>query len=155
MRFSLSVLLLSVLSPIIVSSSSCIPIEKEGHDAPEVKYIRLVCNYCEGQETKAKDTLWVNYNGTLTTEDGPLFDSSYSGKGGLGDPLNFTLGSGDVIKGFDAGLWGMCAGDVRLITIPPEYGYGSKGVEGAIPPNSTLGKGVSALCVQGHSAHCI
>jgi FKBP-type peptidyl-prolyl cis-trans isomerase len=138
MLFTSTTVLATLLYPILVTSS-CLP-TKDGHNAPAVKYDSVICNSCPGKETKANDSLWVNYNGTLTTEDGPLFDSSYPGTNGLGDPLNFVLDSGQVIKGFDAGLWDMCIGDLRVIHIPPEYGYGAKGVDGVIPPNATLGE---------------
>lgn len=64
--------------------------------------------------------------------DGTVFDSS-EGK----QPLTFTLGSGQVIKGWDRGVLGMCVGEVRKLQIPPELGYGSSAV-GKIPKNSVL-----------------
>lgn len=77
------------------------------------------------------DTLSVHYVGTLT--DGRVFDSSLD----RNVPFSFTLGVGQVIRGWDEGLIGMRVGGKRLLTVPPEYGYGNQGV-GAIPPNSTL-----------------
>ena len=77
------------------------------------------------------DTLTVHYVGTLT--DGKVFDSSLD----RNTPFIFTLGVGQVIRGWDEGLAGMRVGGKRLLTIPPDYGYGGEGV-GAIPPNSTL-----------------
>lgn len=54
-----------------------------------------------------------------------------------GTPLSFALGTGQVIKGWDEGLTGMCIGDKRTLTIQPEYGYGARGV-GPIPANAVL-----------------
>lgn len=54
-----------------------------------------------------------------------------------GTPLSFALGTGQVIKGWDQGLTGMCIGDKRTLTIQPELGYGARGV-GPIPANAVL-----------------
>ncbi|HEV3052313.1 MAG TPA: FKBP-type peptidyl-prolyl cis-trans isomerase [Longimicrobium sp.] len=85
----------------------------------------------EGQEAKAGDTVAVHYTGTL--ENGSKFDSSRD----RGEPLRFPLGAGHVIKGWDEGVAGMKVGGKRTLVIPPELGYGSRGI-GPIPPNSTL-----------------
>lgn len=68
-------------------------------------------------QAQAGDTVQVHYTGTLT--DGTLFDSS-QGR----DPLEFTLGSGQVIKGFDDGITGMAVGDHKTINIPQHEAYG-------------------------------
>jgi len=67
-------------------------------------------------------------------EDGQQFDSSFD----RNDPVELTLGIGRVVEGLEEGLTGMCIGEKRKVTIPPELAYGSKGVANAIPPNSTL-----------------
>ncbi len=85
-----------------------------------------------GASVKAGDTVSVNYVGALP--DGTVFDSS-SAHGG--QPLTFTVGSGQLIKGFDEGVIGMQVGGERKITIPPDLGYGAQAV-GPIPANSTL-----------------
>ncbi|HLY92024.1 MAG TPA: FKBP-type peptidyl-prolyl cis-trans isomerase [Candidatus Angelobacter sp.] len=77
-------------------------------------------------------TVKVHYTGWLT--DGKEFDSSYD----LGEPIEFGLGSGRVIKGWDEGIAGMKVGGRRQLHIPPELGYGSRGAGSAIPPNATL-----------------
>ncbi|MBX4210437.1 FKBP-type peptidyl-prolyl cis-trans isomerase [Candidatus Parcubacteria bacterium] len=73
----------------------------------------------------------VHYTGTLT--DGTKFDSSRD----RGTPYQFTLGNGDVIRGWDLGIVGMKVGGKRKLTIPPQLGYGITGY-GPIPPNATL-----------------
>lgn len=88
----------------------------------------------EGLEAEKYDILTVNYTGKL--EDGTVFDSS---KNPGRDPFRFTVGLGQVIKGWDEGFVGMKIGGTRTLTIPSEMGYGVRGTpDGAIPPNATL-----------------
>jgi FKBP-type peptidyl-prolyl cis-trans isomerase len=75
--------------------------------------------------------LTVHYVGMLA--DGTEFDSSYK----RGQPFQFFLGQGDLIKGWDIGIIGMREGGIRRLTISPEFGYGPIQA-GPIPPNSTL-----------------
>lgn len=84
-----------------------------------------------GEEVKKNDVIAVHYTGRL--EDGTKFDSSLD----RGEPFTFTLGIGQVIKGWDLGVLGMKIGEKRQLTIPPELGYGAGGI-GPIPPNATL-----------------
>jgi len=83
-------------------------------------------------KTKKGDLVHIHYTGTL--EDGTEFDSSLP----RGQPLTFTVGAGQVIKGWDQGLLGMCEGEKRRLIIPPELGYGKSGAGAKIPPDSTL-----------------
>ena len=83
----------------------------------------------------------VNYTGWLTS--GKQFDSSVGKK-----PFTFTLGAGQVIKGWDEGVAGMKVGGKRQLRIPPELAYGSRGAAGVIPPYSTLIFDVELLGVQ-------
>jgi len=86
----------------------------------------------DGQEVEKFNIVTVNYTGLL--EDGTKFDSSLNpGR----SPFRFTVGAGQVIKGWDDGLMGMKVGGKRKLTIPPELGYGSRD-NGPIPANSTL-----------------
>ncbi|KAL2130729.1 hypothetical protein VTI74DRAFT_5993 [Chaetomium olivicolor] len=84
------------------------------------------------RETKAGDSIDVHYTGTLL--NGTKFDSSRD----RGQPLNFTVGNGQVIQGWDQGLLGMKIGEKRKLTIAPELAYGNRAVGGVIPANSTL-----------------
>ena len=86
----------------------------------------------DGQEVEKFNIVTVNYTGLL--ENGTKFDSSLNpGR----TPFRFTVGGGQVIKGWDEGLIGMKIGGKRKLTIPPELGYGSRD-NGPIPANSTL-----------------
>ncbi len=78
------------------------------------------------------DKVWVEYTGKL--QDGTVFDASSRHPD---QPFLFTLGKGEVIRGWDEGITGMKVGAKRTLTIPPNLGYGDRGV-GPIPPNSTL-----------------
>jgi FKBP-type peptidyl-prolyl cis-trans isomerase len=86
-----------------------------------------------GPAAKSGDRVSVHYVGTLT--NGTKFDSSRD----RGQPFEFPLGGGRVIRGWDVGVAGMQVGGVRKLTIPPEEGYGARGTPGGpIPPNATL-----------------
>ncbi|XP_004931279.2 peptidyl-prolyl cis-trans isomerase FKBP2 [Bombyx mori] len=83
-------------------------------------------------KSRKGDLLHMHYTGTL--DDGTEFDSSIP----RGNPLTFKLGSGQVIKGWDQGLLGMCEGEQRKLVIPPELAYGSAGAPPKIPKSATL-----------------
>ena len=83
-----------------------------------------------GPQAKAGQKVNMRYVGKLT--NGNVFDSNTKGK-----PFSFTLGKGEVIKGWDIGIAGMQPGGERRITIPAELAYGKKAIPG-IPGNSTL-----------------
>lgn len=85
-----------------------------------------------GDEAKAGDRVSVHYTGWL--EDGTKFDSSID----RGQPLIFTVGTGQVIGGWDEGIPGMKEGGKRRLTIPPDLGYGPQGNPPVIPGNATL-----------------
>jgi FK506-binding protein 2 len=85
------------------------------------------------QRAAKGDLLHMHYTGTLY-EDGSKFDSSVD----RGTPFTFTLGTGQVIKGWDQGILGMCIGEHRRLVIPSDLGYGSRGSPPKIPANAPL-----------------
>ncbi|CAM2995495.1 peptidylprolyl isomerase [Flavobacterium frigoris] len=86
----------------------------------------------EGKQAVAGKTVSVHYEGSL--ESGKVFDSSYPRK----KPIEFPLGQGNVIEGWDEGIALLRVGDKARFVIPSHLGYGSRGAGGAIPPNATL-----------------
>ncbi|MBI4179585.1 FKBP-type peptidyl-prolyl cis-trans isomerase [bacterium] len=99
--------------------------------APVLQFEDLVAG--SGAEAKSGMTLTVHYTGWLK-DSGKVFDSSKT----RNTPFTFPLGAGRVIRGWDEGMVGMKVGGKRKLTIPPDYGYGSDGAGGVIPPNATL-----------------
>jgi len=85
-----------------------------------------------GAQPQAGDYVSVHYVGTLT--DGTEFDSSRK----RGEPIEFPIGEGRVIQGWDQGIAQLKVGGKAILTIPPELGYGARGAGNVIPPNATL-----------------
>lgn len=91
----------------------------------------------EGATPERGQKVKVHYTGYLATEGfqrGKKFDSSVD----RGQPFTFTIGVGQVIKGWDEGVAKMRGGTKSTLIIPPDLGYGTRGAGGVIPPNSTL-----------------
>lgn len=92
-----------------------------------------------GQYVSVHYTGWLYNNGAA----GAKFDSSKD----RGQPFQFPLGAGHVIKGWDEGVQGMAVGGTRRLVIPANLGYGARGAGGVIPPNATLLFEVELLAV--------
>ena len=101
-----------------------------------------------GTEAKAGPVV-VHYTGWLhdpskSDGHGRKFDSSVDRR----QPFEFTLGGGQVIRGWDEGVVGMKVGGKRTLVIPPDMAYGVRGAGGVIPPNATLVFDVELMSVQ-------
>ncbi|XP_054582451.1 peptidyl-prolyl cis-trans isomerase FKBP14 isoform X2 [Eptesicus fuscus] len=118
----------SVLTLLVTSLSGALIPE------PEVKIEVLQRPFICHRKTKGGDLMLVHYEGYLE-KDGSLFHSTH--KHNNGQPIWFTLGILEALKGWDQGLKGMCVGEKRKLVIPPALGYGKEG-KGKIPPESTL-----------------
>jgi hypothetical protein len=118
------ILLLFIFSSAFAQSSDTVT------TASGLKYIVVATG--KGAKAENGKSVEVNYIGNLT--DGTEFDNSYK----RGEPIEFTLGSGRVIKGWDEGIALMRVGDKLRLIIPPNLAYGDKGAGDIIPPNATL-----------------
>src|SRR5215470_12336391 len=100
-----------------------------------------------GAQPKAGQICVMHYTGWLYENGakGAKFDSSLD----RGEPFEFQIGMGQVIKGWDEGVATMKVGGKRTLIIPPQLGYGARGAGGVIPPNATLIFDVELLDVKG------
>ena len=96
---------------------------------------------CENTVKKGQQ-LSMHYTGTL--EDGKKFDSSLD----RSEPFKFQIGIGQVIKGWDEGILGMCVGEKRKLIVPPHLGYGDQGAGDVIPGGATLNFDVELLGIE-------
>lgn len=126
----------STLCLVLVISLLVVNVNCEDDDEKKPKKLQIGIkkrvDSCKMKSRKG-DTLHMQYRGTLH-ETGEEFDSSYS----RNQPFVFTLGTGQVIKGWDQGLLGMCEGEERKLVVPPDMGYGSRGAPPKIPANAAL-----------------
>ena len=107
-------------------------IDFPGDEAPSDLVIEDITEG-DGREAKAGDTVLAHYVG-VAHSTGEEFDASWN----RGAPLDFPLGAGRVIQGWDQGIVGMKVGGRRKLVIPPHLGYGDRGAGGAIKPGETL-----------------
>jgi peptidylprolyl isomerase len=112
-------------------------IEKTGSG---LEYIDLVQG--TGPSPQSGQEVTVHYTGYLT--DGKKFDSSVD----RNEPFSFTIGTGQVIKGWDEGVMSMKTGGKRKLVIPPDLGYGMRGAGGVIPPDAQLIFDVELISVE-------
>ena len=133
-----NVILISVLSFVVTtlfaqSGSTNAPTKVTGKETTTVSGLQYWdIKVGTGPVAEKGQTVKVHYTGWLTT--GKKFDSSVD----RGEPFTFSLGQGQVIKGWDEGVAGMKVGGKRQLRIPAELGYGARGAGGVIPPNATL-----------------
>ena len=108
--------------------------EVDPHLGPEPTDLEVTdLSVGEGAEAKAGSTVSVHYVG-IASSTGEEFDASYN----RGEPLQFRLGVGQVISGWDDGVQGMKVGGRRRLVIPPHQAYGDRGAGGVIEPGATL-----------------
>lgn len=105
---------------------------KAGMQVTESGLYYKITKKTEGKTAKAGDNVQVHYAGKLT--NGTEFDSSFK----RGEPLEFPVGTGRVIKGWDEGILLLKEGETATLLIPPAMGYGERGAGGVIPPNAWL-----------------
>ncbi len=124
----------------IVSTAACADQPASGKASSKAsELIKKDTKLGTGAEAIAGHVISVHYTGWLYDETAPehkgrKFDSSRD----RGQPFNFSLGAGQVIKGWDQGFAGMKVGGQRTLIIPADMGYGAQGAGGVIPPNATL-----------------
>ena len=104
----------------------------EGFDRTDSGLLYKIINKGNGKKAEKGKTVSVHYKGMLT--DGTEFDSSYKRK----EPIEFPLGRGHVIEGWDEGIQLLQVGDKARFVIPSHLGYGEAGAGGVIPPSATL-----------------
>jgi peptidylprolyl isomerase len=107
-------------------------IEFPGPEAPNDLVVTEITEG-DGAEATSGSTVSVHYVG-VAHSTGEEFDASYN----RGTPLEFRLGIGQVIQGWDQGVAGMKVGGRRQLVIPPHLGYGDRGAGGVIKPGETL-----------------
>jgi FKBP-type peptidyl-prolyl cis-trans isomerase FkpA len=136
------ILLITLMTSLVVNTANAIEINLKEEIKMEKKITELIKNDIklgEGREAEKGLSVTVHYTGWLHDAEekdgkGKKFDSSLDRQ----EPFKFILGVGQVIKGWDEGVNGMKIGGQRLISVPSDMGYGSRGAGGAIPPNADL-----------------
>lgn len=137
-----------IWSPVLLSLLVCYTRCDDDKEDKKVKKLQIgVKKRVDPESCKIKsrkgDVLHMHYTGTLE-ETGEKFDSSLD----RNEPFVFTLGAGQVIKGWDQGLLGMCEGEKRKLVIPADMGYGSRGAPPKIPGDAALKFDVELLKIE-------
>mmetsp|Transcript_62126 Transcript_62126/g.170694 ORF Transcript_62126/g.170694 Transcript_62126/m.170694 type:complete len:162 (-) Transcript_62126:351-836(-) len=136
----------STLFLVLACASEALGKACQGENLPKDAKLRIGVKHKPEEclkKSKPGDTLKMHYTGTLYS-DCSKFDSSLD----RDEPFKFKLGQGEVIKGWDDGLRGMCVGEKRKLTIPSDLGYGDSGSGEAIPGGSTLQFDVELLDIR-------
>ena len=117
-------------APVLLTLAAVSGEVKETESGLKVEYISKP-DSCD-KVARSGDMLSMHYVGTL--ESGAKFDSSYD----RSEPFKFQIGVGQVIKGWEEGVLGMCVGEKRKLIVPPALGYGDQGAGDIIPGGATL-----------------
>ena len=134
----------AVTQPIVkeVATLALVPAGPPAPQTTESGLQYIIIEEGTGKTPQTGDGVKAHYLGTLA--DGAKFDSSYD----RGEPILFTLGTGEVIPGWDEGVSLLKVGGKAKLIIPPELGYGARGSGRVIPPNSTLYLEVELISIQ-------
>lgn len=143
----------SLLSAVVGAAATLVPFSKsavaqtKGKPMTTSSGLQVIDTVAgTGASPKTGETCVMHYTGWLyeNGQKGKKFDSSVD----RGEPFEFPIGVGRVIKGWDEGVSTMKVGGKRSLIIPPELGYGSRGAGGLIPPNATLIFDVELLSIK-------
>merc|ERR1711935_960023 len=115
-----------------------------GRNSPPTSVVKEILEASEGPNPEKGDKLKMHYTGTLAA-DGKQFDSSRD----RGSLFEFTIGVGQVIKGWDEGVMKMNLGERAMLNIPSDMGYGANGAGADIPPNADLKFDVRLVAING------
>ena len=145
-RGAVATVLLAGISA-VATASSITPATAQGKTMTTASGLKIEDSKAgTGATPRRGQTCVMHYTGWLYTDGakGKKFDSSVD----RGEPFEFKVGVGQVIKGWDEGVITMKVGGKRTLIIPPELGYGARGAGGVIPPNATLIFDVELLAVK-------
>ena len=134
----------------VVNYSDSNIVNEEQNNMQNVQQIEgvkiIILEEGNGDIAKSGGTVVMNYTGKLA--DGTVFDSNVDPKFNHVQPFVFTIGAGQVIRGWDVGITGMKVGGKRILEINPDYAYGEAGAGGVIPPNATISFEVELLQIE-------